>query len=91
MTSYRGKSSSSERIEICDGDKFSSFKNKRKRTGSSGINKKKSRFDNDSIFVLFKETDKNNDTGFNSKDIGSDKEIFKFDDSDNFDEFKNEQ
>lgn len=90
MASYRGKSETLERIEICDGDKYSSFKDKRKRTGHSALNKKKSRFDNDSIFILFKESDEDGD-GLDSKEVGSDKEIFKFDDSDNFDEHKDGQ
>lgn len=91
MASYRGKSETLERIGMCDGYKYSSFKDKRKRTGNSALNKKKSRFDNDSIFILFKESDVEGGDGLDSKEVGSDKEILKFDDSDNFDEHKDGQ
>ena len=84
MASYMGKTKHNDNVEICDGSKQSSFKNKR-RNFTRKIRKKQQRFTNDSMFVLFKSK---KDDELYSKDIGSDKELYDFDNSELFDEWK---
>lgn len=86
MASYKGKAKHRDDVEICDGSKYSSHKNKR-RNFTYRIRKKQERFTTDYMFVL---TKSKIDGDFYSKDIGIDKEIHKADDADGFDGFKDE-
>jgi len=92
MASYKGKAKHNDNIDLCYGGKYTGMRNKRRAYNDhKKINKKYERFDNDSMFVLFRPKPNDEEDSLWSKEIGINNEYFDFDDSDFFDEYKDDQ
>jgi len=92
MASYKGKARYNDDIDMCDGGKYTGMRNKRRSCNDhKKINKEYQRFDNDSMFVLFRRKPNSDEDFIWSKEIGINNEYYDFDDSDYFDEYKDDQ